>query len=293
MTSAHDSKFGLVRGGNTARPGQWSEKPQPAAEQSVEAALNNQPLLSFEDGDGDYFTTGDDGPVDRIHVSRNDIDAPNTYNIDVEQYIDFRSLVPDSVGTDDEKDEWLRARLAILEDFFRTRYDAELDGGSDQWDQVNVSMRATHQGAVSETQAFELGWEQTKAVALYNEYDRGTYGSEYLGTLLASEFERFSIAGVQRGAPDRDRRSVIAEVELRVGEREISDEGAVAVAGLLLAEAEGAAGLGHLQNLATFGYAEKVGLRDDLHEVYRSQYGWKKTALDMLGTWNHNGGDND
>jgi hypothetical protein len=288
MVSEHDEKFGLERIGD----GTWTDKVQPPAEGSVsENLVWDGPVIELDDGDDVDLDGGELGtPVERIHMSRNDYDAPHTYNIDVEQALNFLYLVPDAVGDDAAKKRWLNDRSAIIEQFIAARYDGEMDGSAESWDYVPVSMRVTHVGQVTADQAYELGYENTKTVDLYNEYDPGTFGSLYLGRLLQEHCAKFSVtSGVGYREPaELSQEDINTEIALRSGQQEIRDVTAMAIAAELCSTDP--METPWLRNLAMFGYADTEGLKEELSAI-NARYEASNPRLDMMFTWNLNGGD--
>jgi hypothetical protein len=287
----YDTTHHLLRESN----GQWVERVYEEPEGSVINGLTTaSPSLTLDDGEDLFLDTQDTyGPLKEVQVSREDVDGDEVYRIDVTQILDYRSLVSDEVGDDDAKDEWLNARSGIIEDFMAARYGAQLDGGADDWTYVRTEMRVEHRGDLTEAAAFEFAYEDTKAVDLFNEYDAGTYGSEYLGRLLADHVEKFSVVSVRRGLqPLMDEVAVTREVDFRSGHNEIRDLTAISIAAELSSGDPSVRG--QLRQLAVHGYAERDLLRDELRELYASPDATRrlKMRLDAMFTWNDNGADN-
>lgn len=288
MVSEHDDRFCLVRIGD----GTWTDKVQPPAESKVATDLVAVPYIVLEDGDGDEVDGGEQGtPIESLYVSRNDYDTANTYNIDAVQTLNFCQLVPDEVGDEEAKEAWLDARRGIVEDFMSKRYNAQLDGSSGSWSFVRAEMRASHVGPITPEQACSIAWEETKTVDLYNEYDAGTFGSEYLGRLLTDECSRFTIPILERGdGVSVTEADITREISFRTGERELRDRTAMAIVTRLVSAEP--TGTPHLRALNVFGYAETDKINDELRELYASAVPSERRQLDMLFTWNLNGGDN-
>lgn len=80
---------------------------------------------------------------------------------------------------------WLDDHQQIVERFFTDRYGCEFDRGCDEWAhqraQFSVELNPAVDTRGSAASQLENG---TKAIALYNESDAGTYGSDYMWSAL-------------------------------------------------------------------------------------------------------------
>lgn len=77
--------------------------------------------------------------------------------------------------------QWLNDHASTLERFLTDRYGGELENGSDEWEHQRLVFIVPLDPAVDTPQTAAAKLENdTKAVQLYNESDRGTYGCPYL-----------------------------------------------------------------------------------------------------------------
>ncbi len=84
---------------------------------------------------------------------------------------------------DVELDNWLNKHSADIDEYLLTEYDAELDGGCDQWDYQRLEFRAPLTVDATVDDVVDQLEENTKAVQLHNELN-GAYGSRsFFGAL--------------------------------------------------------------------------------------------------------------
>jgi hypothetical protein len=259
---------------------------------SVGAALVEQKII-LERGDsasiGDVNAPGSD-PIERLSVHHFD-DADWQYEITVEQTVNLVNLVPESVV---DKTKWLDDRSEIIRGFLRKEYRAsELQTVDGDWERADVTFSVVHDGPVTEVEAYTIALEETKAVALYNEYDNGTWGSENLDRKLAEYCAGFAVSGIRGFEPgsmtDED---IDGETEDRMHHgREIENLTAVAIASSLASDQYPS-----LRWLAEWGFANKEEMGRELGQLYaaheyRTGQNYRiRRRIDMLGTWALNSG---
>ena len=117
--------------------------------------------------------------------------AQGAMDIDfIDGYHQMRGTEP---GPDGYTDEQVAEAVAFLDDhqqlvetFFTGRYACELDGACDEWSFQRAQFAVDLDPAVHTRGSAVAELEnQSKAVALYNETDAGTYGSPFVWRLLA------------------------------------------------------------------------------------------------------------
>lgn len=98
----------------------------------------------------------------------------------------------------DEKEEYLNSRSEVVDSFFVERYgDGDGFGGIDHgihgpsWDAAEFEFSQPVEDGDTEGQAAERLWENTSAVAMHNEMDPGTYGSEDATRVLRERLAEF------------------------------------------------------------------------------------------------------
>ncbi len=108
--------------------------------------------------------------------------------------------------------------------FLENRYDAFLDFADTQdnrWDDIEMHFRVqVPSREITQEEALDIGWNETKAVQLYNESDHSIYGTENLERLLNEAMDAAVVVprnpyDIVRAAEPRGGSDIDAEVELR------------------------------------------------------------------------------
>lgn len=117
----------------------------------------------------------------------------------------------------DEKEEYLNHRSEVIDSFFVERFgDSDGFGGIDHgihgpsWDAAEFEFSQPIAEQATEGQAAEALWENTSAVAMHNEMDPGTYGSDDATSVLRerlAEFDRTRLPA--REVTDEEKSQVI------------------------------------------------------------------------------------
>lgn len=255
-------------------------------------ALAPRPIV-LDCGTGDDFTEYADGEVvERIHVRHSE---DGGYWVSAEKTVDFLDLItPEKVGADDEDGvaDYLDRHSRPIRDFMRERYGAEL--GEDDWDAMRLEINTSlPEGPLTADAIANSAWSPG-IVNLHNESDPGSFGSENLDRLLLQHLAAQATVEDQHRAmgeaarwTDRD---VDYLVETRLGERELPDSAALAIA-------RGFAGPDYpaLAKLGQAGYADKQELNTELSRLYAEHKGTRRLSqrIDMMFTWVLHGGNND
>jgi hypothetical protein len=253
-----------------------------------------------------------DGPIKCVDVRLNDfhdgvIGEPYTLLIEPIAGLNLTGLQPKGMSEGQwvqKLDDHYPAVLAFLEDRYTAGIDLPdvNDGEGLGWDQLEAHFRLDIPARdITREEAFDIGWNQTKAVQLYNESDHGTYGTENLGRLLNDAMddavilpgERYDVVREAEGAALQD---VDVEIRTREGEREIRDVTAVAIAQHI----SGQRGkwfrpqeLTELRRLGRHGWVNRQALRDELRVAWDSTNDkQERLRIDMMSTWLEHGGDN-
>lgn len=286
MSSKRTREFAGRPGHPTTFTTVAGEEPDDVVGETMVAESTATPF-DLRPGDGDYINDGISavGPIERVYVSRGPGNSSDVYDITAEHAADVYALIP-SITRD--KEAWLDARQGLLVEFYRGRYNAEITV-NETWDTTVASFTIEHHGPVTEDQAFQIAWDETRATLAFNESDPGTNGSENADRLFREFCAEHVISGVRGyAADDLSAEQIDDEVGKRMkAGREISDITAVAVAREL-----GNENHPELRRLGTLGYANRDRLRLDLIDAYATRDRRVKDRIDMLGTWSINGGDN-
>lgn len=248
-----------------------------------------EPIVLHGSDDYDSFTPdsiGQDqyGPIDFIDVRLNGdgtlIEVEPVERLDLTEYAETH---------------WLEHNWRAVNQFFFERYNGALDTDDDEdtrWSNVQVRFytQIDTVDAVRED-AYMEALASTNVVKLHQEADHGTNGTENLGRLLKEYVA--SVKQLKDGLALRDAygvtdRDIDSQVELRSGEREISDQTAVAIC-----RSFDAAEYPAFAHYGNRGIANYESLRDDTIRAYNSTYNARnRLRLDALGTYFINGGDN-
>lgn len=92
--------------------------------------------------------------------------------------------------TEDASVAWLNEHADRVEAFFRERYGAELDGSWDEWTAQRLAFTLSVGPDETPQGIYQRFYEETRAVMLYNELDRGTFGCEWTFRLLRDYIEK-------------------------------------------------------------------------------------------------------
>ena len=244
-------------------------------------------------GTGDYLNDAiDDGPIQRLYVARqDDVDGVEQYTLTAEQQVQFDQFVPENVAPVD-REAWVERHIAAIGGFIEKRYNADLTSDDNVPGTSWAAMSVTHNGSMTEEQAFDKAWNDTAARQLFNESDPGTFGTENLDRLVKEYLEETSITNVPLwDSVEVPAREIDMSVELRAGEREISDRIAAGIAADMFGRVT--QNLPAIRSLATRGYANKEALNSELSVLYQAaDTPRKKERVNMMFTWNQHGGDN-
>jgi hypothetical protein len=91
--------------------------------------------------------------------------------------------------SDEPASEWLNDHLDKIEAFFTNRYGCEWDGSADQWSAQRLYFSVTVEPDETIVDVYDR-LRSARAVALYNESDRGTFGCDYVFRLLREHIEK-------------------------------------------------------------------------------------------------------
>lgn len=275
--------------------GQWAAHTYPEA--GVILADPAGRLIVLAPGEDENFNDLADGDViEAINVRRGE-DATG-YIVSASKTLNIRALFEGTdFAADGGLDTYLDRHDAQIEDFIRERYDADLD--NQDWEEVTVECGTTiPDGPLTERGVADTAWNGTKITALHNESDPGTFGSEFLGRLIreqvansASVEDRLAARAVAMRMLPAD---ITAHVKDRYQHRELSDAGALAIAGRLKDPSRPA-----LTRFAVRGYADKDDLYTELNLAWLQnsmspdRSSTTAISLDMMRNWIRNGADND
>lgn len=249
-------------------------------------------------GESDNFNELADGDIiETIDVYRSHVDDGSGYTVTAGKTLNVRGLFDDQdLAADGGVDAYLERHGAQIEDYLRTRYDADLD--NQDWDEVRVECSTSLPDLpLTEGAVVDAAWVGTKVTALHNESDPGTCGSEYLGRLLREQIAGSASVQNRLAARAEAMRMLPQDIEAhcrgRYLKRELSDAGALAIAGRLKDPSRPA-----LSRFAVRGYADRDELTSELHMAWlqnstsRPASSTTSIALDMMRSWIRNGGDN-
>jgi hypothetical protein len=256
-------------------------------------ALAPAPARFFvlEPGDGEYLPELTDGQViEELSLHRGE---DGVYWIEAAQTVDFTDIInPASLGTDEAgRDAWLDRHERIIEDFLTERYGAELDeeGRSERRLEFTADLP---EPSPTDSQIVDAAWNRTGIVALHNESDHGSFGSENLGRLLTEWVALCtSVQDRSRSLAEAlriDERTLDLIVEDRFGVREISDAAAMSIGRTFPADYP------ELRRLGSAGYADTQALPDELHAAWQDHQFQPRLAnrINMMHMWILLKGDN-
>lgn len=248
-------------------------------------------------GESEEFNNLADGDViETVDVYRSHVDDGGGYTVTASKTINVKDLFDEKeLAAEGGVDAYLDRHGSQIENYLRTRYDADLD--PQDWEEVRIECSTCLPDApLTEGAVADAAWDRTKITTLHNESDPGTFDSEYLGRLLreqiaasASVQDRLSArAEAMRMLPG----DIAAHVAERRNKRELSDAGALAIAGRLKDPSRPA-----LSQFAVLGYADRDELNTELHLAWlqnsmTSKSATTAAALDMMRSWIRNGADN-
>lgn len=254
-------------------------------------------LIILAPGEDENFNELADGDViETISVRRTD-DASG-FTVTAGKTLNIRDLFPakDLSPADGGVDTYLERHGAQIEDFIRDRYEADLD--SQDWEEVSVECGTElPDGPLTERGVADAAWNGTKITALHNESEPGSFGSEFLGRLIREQVADSASVEDRLGARATAMRMLPSDVDALVKDRylkrELSDAGALAIAGQLKDPSRPA-----LSKFAVRGYGNRDDLYTELNQAWlQNNFGpGKSTAtsikLDMMRNWIRNGADN-
>lgn len=287
MTNQNRVQAGVPSGGEFAA--------QAHAESGVALAPFSPPVI-LAPGESENFNELADGDVmDGIDVMRSHVDDGGGYTVTASTTRNLRDLFTGTAPAD--VDAYLDRHGAQIEDFIRERYDADLD--NQDWEEVRIECGTSlPAGPLTHAGVADAAWNGTKVVALHNESDPGTFGSEFLGRLIREQVAGSASVEDRLAARAAAMRMLPADIDAHVKDRSaqgrgLSDAAALAVAGRLKDPSRPA-----LSRLAVRGYANRDDLNTELHLVWLqnsmtpARNSTTATALDMMRTWVRDGADN-
>lgn len=249
-------------------------------------------------GESENFNELADGDViESIDVYRSHVDDGSGYTVTAGKTVNVRDLFDEKdLAAEGGVDAYLDRHGLQIEDYLRGRYDADLD--SESWEEVRIECSTSLPDApLTEGGIVDAAWVGTKVTALHNESDPGTFDSEYLGRLLREKIANSSSVQDRLAARAEAMRMLPQDIEAHVRDRhlkrEISDAGALAIAGRLKDPSRPT-----LSQFAVRGYADRDELNTELHLAWlqnsmsRSKSATTSIALDAMRSWIRNGPDN-
>lgn len=249
--------------------------------------------LALAPGESEDFTEYADGDViTRLSVLRSD--DGGTFHIEASAFVNFKDMIPASdLGTDEEgRDAWLDSNSSVIESFIRDRYDAEAD--TTDWNDVRVECGASIQAdSVTGKQITDEAWNRSGIVALHNESDPGTFGSENLGRLVREHVEAQAIPADINAARSAAVRMTAADIDNLVTEtrnagRNISDAGAIAIARTFSQDSAP-----EVRSLGRLGFGNREVLKTELLTAYENAAAnTDRARIEMMLAWLVDGGDN-
>lgn len=250
-------------------------------------------------GESENFNELADGDViETLDVARSHVDDGTGYTITAGKTLNMKDILPASdLGVNEAgQDAYLERHTAQIEDFLRERYEADLE--NTDWEEVAVECSASLPDALlTEGALVDAAWNDTRIVALHNESDPGTFGSDSLGRLLrekisrsSSVADRLSARGAAMRMQPEDVNALVADRYLK---RELSDAAALAIAGAMRSDDRP-----QLSRLAVRGYGDTADLYTELNmawitnQLSPSRSSAYAIKIDMMRNWIRNGADN-
>lgn len=238
-------------------------------------------------GDSDTFPELTGGPIRDLAISR---DVNGTYSVHPSLDLNLKDvLTPEFLHTGAAgADAFIERHWLLITDFLAERYDADVTAGDD--DILRIEFSADLGDApLTEERAADTAWNNTRITALANEADHGTFGSENLGRLITDRVAASVVVadrGSARAAAEQMTDATIdAEVQLKLGQNEIQDATAMAIARTLTGQF-GRAAYPALHRLSYAGYADADQLNRELRALYEEHsYGRTGRRIDMMFTW--------
>ncbi|QOD06093.1 hypothetical protein [Pseudarthrobacter sp. BIM B-2242] len=256
-----------------------------------------RPVILAPGEDENFNELADGDIIETIDVHRSHVDDGSGYTVTAGKTLNIRGLFDgQDLAAEGGVDAYLERHGAQIEDYLRTRYDADLD--NQDWDEVRVECSTSLPDVpLTEGAVVDAAWVGTKVTALHNESDPGTCGSEFLGRLLREQIAGSASVQNRLSARAEAMRMLPQDIEAHVRDRhlkrELSDAGALAIAGRLKDPSRPA-----LSRFAVRGYADRDELTTELHLAWlqnstsRPKSSTTSIALDMMRSWIRNGGDN-
>jgi hypothetical protein len=228
-------------------------------------ALAERPIL-LAPGESENFNELADGDViETLDVRRSHVDDGSGYVVSAGKTLNFHDIITDKdlSPADGGRDVYLERHGAQIEDFIRDRYDADLE--NQDWEEVTVECSTSlPDGPLTESIVANAAWDGTKITALHNESDPGTFGSEFVGRLIREQVAESASVEDRLAARAAAMRMLPADVDALVKDRylkrELSDAGALAIAGQLKDPSRPA-----LSRFAVRGYGNKDDLYTELN----------------------------
>ena len=174
-----------------------------AGQQKAAASNLSAPVKPIDTSDKSTEVVFDDDGVAEIDIpyeSDNIIESLEVYAAEQEDgsvrmiatgrtTIDFHRQLPEH-WSKKQKNDFLNANYQKVDAFLLERYGIEnMDGDDWEYQRADFSIDLGEQEKVTEEQAFNSVYEDTKIVQLYNELDRGTFGSENFDRLFAEALD--------------------------------------------------------------------------------------------------------
>ncbi len=275
---------------NPALPGAFSIKYHTDPETDLaEDTIGLSPGESIDLEGDDY------GPIGSLTVNRLE-GHRERYRLESEQWLHLEFFIPNRVSSADRVN-WLINNQNMVKHFFENRYKnvqlAPVGDGSDDMSEGDAvrftcTVSTEHDGPLREEDAYNLIWNNTDAVLIFNEIDPGTYGAEDAARIFKQWAQEMCVFTGTQGweaahltAEDIDR-----EVAAKLGgEEEIRDVTAIGIANAF--DTKSTEPLPGIHRLATEGWAEREALTADLGNLYSDPAVGprEKRRLDMMFTW--------
>lgn len=245
-------------------------------------------------GEQESFTELAEDPIRDINVHRYE---DGTYTVHPAMDLNIADVLSaEELRTTEASAAAYRDRnWMLIQDFLQERYGAEVTSTDDEGI-VRVEFTAElGDVALTEGEIIDAAWNGTKIIALANESDHGTFGTENLGRLITDRVAAcVSVADRMKayGAAQRLTDSQIDfEIKSKMGTAELRDETAMAIAHRL-SEQFGRKDFPVLYKLSYAGYADAEALGQELRTLHTDNgFGRTGDRINMMFTWALHGGE--
>lgn len=159
------------------------------AQPKITSNADRTPLEFDDEGFADIDVNGNE-VLESMDVMAMDDDEGNFHAFVVtgRTVIDFHRQLPES-WSKKQKDEWLNDHNKDIEKFLNDRYGVQGINGDDWEYQVADFTQEFSGDTITEEEAVNAIWEDTKIVTLANELDRGSFGHENFDRVFAEALE--------------------------------------------------------------------------------------------------------